>query len=112
MQQEKISILYLSVRTRNSLSQSSSRSFRTQSHSSFITGQCINSERFLRVHLSHQMCNQLNSITNSGLIPGGQNLSKRQTVFFTSVDCMNKEYRDPNKIDLEAPRLAWYKQKV
>ena len=32
--------------------------FRTQSHRSFITGQCINSERFLRVHLSHRMCNQ------------------------------------------------------
>ena len=28
----------------------------------------------------------LHSITNSGLIPGGQNLSKRQAVFFTSVD--------------------------
>ena len=27
----------------------------------------------------------LHSITNSGLIPGGQNLSKRQTVFFTYV---------------------------
>ena len=25
----------------------------------FITGQCINSERFLRVQLSHRMCNQL-----------------------------------------------------
>ena len=24
---------------------------------------------------------------------------------------MNKEHRDPNKIDLEAPRLAWYQQK-
>ena len=54
----------------------------------------------------------LHSITNSGLIPGGQNLSKeRQTVFFTSVDPMNEEHRDPNNIDLEAPRLAWYKQK-
>ena len=53
----------------------------------------------------------LHSITNSGLIPGGQNLSKRLTVFFTSVDAMNKEHRDPNKIDLEAPRLAWYQQK-
>ena len=53
----------------------------------------------------------LHSITNSGLIPGGQNLSKRQTVFFTSVDPLNKEHRDPNNIDLEAPRLAWYKQK-
>ena len=53
----------------------------------------------------------LHPITNSGLIPGGQNLSKRQTVFFTSVDPMNKEHRDPNNIDLEASRLAWYKQK-
>ena len=51
-------------------------------------------------------------ITNSGLIPGGQNLSKRQTVFFTSVDPMNKEHRDPNKIDLEAPRHARYMHKV
>ena len=40
------------------------------------------------------------------------NLSKRQTVFFTSVDPMNKELRDPDVIDLTAPRLAWYKQKV
>ena len=50
----------------------------------------------------------LHSIMNSGLIPGGQILSKRQTVFFTSVDPMNKEYCDPNKIYLDAPRLAWY----
>ena len=48
-----------SIRTRNSLSPSSSMSFRTQSHRSFNTGQCFNSERFLRVHLSHRMCNQL-----------------------------------------------------
>ena len=53
----------------------------------------------------------LHSITNSGLIPGGQKMSKRQTVFFTSVDPMNKEHRDPNNIDLEAPRLAWKRQK-
>ena len=54
----------------------------------------------------------LHSIMNSGLIPGVQNLSKRQTVFFTSVDPMNKEHIDPDEIDLDAPRLAWYKQKV
>ena len=36
--------------------QGSSRSFRTQSHWSFITGQCANSGQFLRVHLSHRMC--------------------------------------------------------
>ena len=43
---------------------------------------------------------------NSGLIPGGQILSKRQTVFITSVNPMNKEHKDPDEIDLEAPRLA------
>ena len=54
----------------------------------------------------------LHSITNSGLIPGGQNLSKeRQTVFFTAVNPMNEEHKDPSAIDLNAPRLAWYKQK-
>ena len=25
---------------------------------------------------------------------------------------MNKEHKDPDVIDLNAPRLAWYKQKV
>ena len=52
----------------------------------------------------------LHSIINSGLIPGGQNLSNRQTLFFTSVDPMNKEHNDPGTIDLEAPRLAQYLQ--
>ena len=74
----------------------------------FITRQCLDSGRFLQVHLSRWMCNKLHSIIYSGLIPGGQNLSKRQTVFFTSVVPTNKEHRDPNKIDLEAQRLARY----
>ena len=63
-------------------------------------------------YIYHVRCTiNLHSITNSGLIAGGQNLSKRQTVFFTSVDPVTKEHKDPNDIDLEAPRLAWYKQK-
>ena len=54
----------------------------------------------------------LRSITNSGLIPGGQNLGKeRQTVFFTAVNPMDKEHKDLYEIDLNAPRHAWYKQK-
>ena len=64
-------------------------------------------------YICHIGCSiNLHSITNSGLIPGGQILSKeRQTVFFTAVNPMNKEHKDPYEIDLEAPRLAWYKQK-
>ena len=61
----------------------------------------------------------------SGLIPGGQNLSNRQTVFFLLVDPMNKghkgnrqivffllvdpmnkEHKDLDTIELKAPRLA------
>ena len=54
----------------------------------------------------------LHSITNSGLIPGGQILGKeRQTVFFTAVNPMDKEHKDPYKLDSTQPRLAWYKQK-
>ena len=53
----------------------------------------------------------LHSIMNSRLIPGGQNLSKIQTVFFTSVNPMDKEHKYPETIDLGAPRLAQYKQK-
>ena len=56
--QEKISILYWSVRTRNFLFLSSSRSFRTQYHWSYAAGQCVNSEQFCRVHLSCRMCSQ------------------------------------------------------
>ena len=55
----------------------------------------------------------LHSITNSGLIPGGQKLSReRQTVFFTAVNPMDKEHKDPYELDLTKPRLAWYKLKT
>ena len=65
-------------------------------------------------YINHIGCAiSLHSITNSGLIAGGQNSSReRQTVFFTAVNPMNKEHKDPYKIDLTAPRLAWYKQKT
>ena len=54
----------------------------------------------------------LHSITNSGLIPGGQNSNKdRQTVFFTAVNPMHKNHQNPKELDLTKPRLASYKQK-
>ena len=54
----------------------------------------------------------LHSIINSGLIPGGQNLSNRQTVFFLLVDPMDKNHKDPDTIDLNAPRHAQYMHKA
>ena len=53
----------------------------------------------------------LHSMTNSGLFGRAQNLSKRQTVFFTSVNLMHKNHQDPTELDLTKPRLASYKQK-
>ena len=44
----------------------------------------------------------LHSIISSGLIPGGQSSSKRQTVFFMLVDPMDKSHKDPGVIDLKS----------
>ena len=54
----------------------------------------------------------LHFIINSGLIPGGQDLSNRQTVFFLLVNLADKEHKDPDTIDLEAPRLAQHMHKA
>ena len=54
----------------------------------------------------------LHSIINSGLIPGGQSSSKRQTVFFFLVDPMDKSHKDLEKIDLNVPRHAQYLHKA
>ena len=50
----------------------------------------------------------LHSIINSGLIPGGQSLSNRQTVFFLPIDPRDKGHKDPKVIDLNVPRHAQY----
>ena len=54
----------------------------------------------------------LHSIINSGLKHGGQNLSNRQTVFFLLVDRMDKNHKDLDTIDLNAPRHAQYMHKA
>ena len=52
----------------------------------------------------------LHSIISNGLIPGGQNLSRRQSVFFFPVDPRKEDHKDPGYIDYSAPRLARYLQ--
>ena len=54
----------------------------------------------------------LHSIISSGLIPGGQSLSNRQTVFFLPVDPLDKNHKDPDVIDLSEPRRAQYLHKT
>ena len=50
----------------------------------------------------------LHSIINNGLIPGGQDLSRRQTVFFLPIDPRDKNHKDPEYIDFSVPRRAKY----
>ena len=52
----------------------------------------------------------LHSIINNGLIPGGQDLSRRQSVFFLPVDPRNEDHKDPENIDYSVPRRARYVQ--
>ena len=50
----------------------------------------------------------LHSIINNGLIPGGQDLSRRQTVFFLPVDPRDESHKDTEHIDFSVPRRARY----
>ena len=60
-------------------------------------------------HIHHIGCDfNLHSIIKNGLILGGQNSSKRQTVFFLPVDPRDKEHQDPAHIDFSVPRRAQY----
>ena len=58
-------------------------------------------------YIYHVGCTfNLYSIISNGLVPGAQNLSRRQTVFFLLVDPRNESHRDPENIYFSAPRLA------
>ena len=50
----------------------------------------------------------LHSIINNGLIPGGQDLSRRQTVFFLPTDPRDESHKDPEHIDFSVPSQARY----
>ena len=50
----------------------------------------------------------LHSIINNGLILGGQDLSRRQTVFFLPSDPRDENHKDPEHIDFSVPRRARY----
>ena len=50
----------------------------------------------------------LHSVINNGLVPGGQNLSRRQTVFFLPTDPRDECHKDSEHIDFSVPRRARY----
>ena len=62
-------------------------------------------------YIYHVGCTfHLYSIVSNGLILGGQNLRRRQTVFFFPVDPRNEDHKDPEYIDYSVPRRARYLQ--
>ena len=64
-------------------------------------------QRGLFRHIYHIGCAfNLHSIINNGLIPGGQDSSRRQTVFFLPIDPRDKDYEYPEHIDFSVPRRA------
>ena len=46
----------------------------------------------------------LHSIINNGQIPGGQDFSRRQTVFFLPIDPRDENHKDPEHIDFSVLR--------
>ena len=50
----------------------------------------------------------LHSIINNGLILGGQDLSRRQTVFFLPTDPRDETHKDPELFVFSVPRPARY----
>ena len=52
------------------------------------------------------MCNQFTFHHQFGIDTWRSNLNNRQTVFFLPVDPMDKNHKDPDTIDLNAPRHA------
>ena len=60
-------------------------------------------------HIYHVGCAfNLHSIINNGLTPGGQDSSRRQTVFFLPVDPRDKDHKEPEHVDFSVPRRARY----
>ena len=60
-------------------------------------------------YIYHVGCStNLHSIINNGLIPGGPDSNKRQTVFFLPVDPRDKDHQDPEHLDFSLPRRARY----
>ena len=60
-------------------------------------------------YIYHVGCTfNLHSIINKILVPGGQDLSRRQTVFFLPTDPRDESHKDPEHIYFSVPRLARY----
>ena len=74
---------------------------------------CYRTMWWLELEYSLTFCHvgctfNLHSVIDNGLVPGGQNLSRRQTVFFLPVDPRDESHRNSKRTDFSVPRLARY----
>ena len=60
-------------------------------------------------YIYHVGCTfNLHSIINNRLVPGGQDLSKKQTVLFLPNDPRDENHKDPKDPEFSVPRFARY----
>ena len=105
--------ILLTYQDKKFLSPSSSKSFRTQSHWSFSTGQMYWFRTILRQHLTHWMCNQITLHHKLRIDTGKQIWAKENRQY--SLRLWIRWTRNTKihvTIDLEAPRLARYMHKA
>ena len=105
---KEISVLHWWFRN-NCLFPSSSRTFRTQSYWSFITGQCCDSEQLLPTYLPHWMCVQSSFYHQLWINTWRSGIQARDRQYsFCLLIPRDKEHKYPDKIDLNVPRRAQY----
>ena len=76
------------------------------------TGQCLDSGRFLQVHLSRWMCNQFTFHHQFRIDTGRSKFEQTSDSIFLPVDPMDKEHKDPETIDLGTLRPSQYMHKA
>ena len=76
-----------------------------------FTGQCVDPNDIFEYIYHVGSCFNLHSIIKTGLIAGQRTHGRdRQTVFFTAVDPMDKNWVGQEEYDLTQPRLVAYKK--
>ena len=92
--ENEIPVLYWWFRS-NRLFPSSSGTFRTQSHWSFVTGQCCDSEQLLPVYIPCRMCVQSSFYYQFWIDIWRSKFEQETDSILPGCDPMNKSHKDP-----------------
>ena len=77
-----------------------------------MTGHCINSGKFLRVHLSCRKSNQFTFHHQFGIDTWRSQFEQQPDSILSACGSHGQKHKDPDTIDLEAPRFAQYMHKA